>query len=342
LDIVNRIYDQTKASNQADQFVKASLYRMKLEADFQEDYLENSIERTQLEVQSAKAPVKQILHSIVAELYWRYYQNNRWKIHERSETSNFLQGDIKTWDLKKLVSACMENYAASLSDKDLLKNTALSSYSEILIKQKNSEKFRPTLFDFLAHLAIDFYSSSDAGLTKPAITFLMDQAGYLGNSTEFAALKITSPDAFSFEFQALKLFQEVVSLHLNDKDPTALIDADLERLSFVHQKSLLPEKDSLYLAALYLLESKYLNHPSSTEVSWQIAVQLNNDGEQEVIPYKGQSASVQVVSEKNKWDKKQAFEICQAAIKRFPDSFGANNCRSLIESIQQPSLSITT
>lgn len=342
LDIVNRIYDQTKASNQADQFVKASLYRMKLEADFQEDYLENSIERTQLEVQSAKAPVKQILHSIVAELYWRYYQNNRWKIHERSETSNFLPDELKTWDLKKIVSACMENYAASLSDKDLLKNTALSSYSEILIKQDDSEKFRPTLFDFLAHRAIDFYSSSDAGLTKPAITFLMDNADFFGTSTEFAVQKISSPDAFSFEFQVLKLYQEVVNLHLNDNDPTALIDVDLERLSFVYSKSTLPEKDSLYLAALYQLENQYLNLPSSTEVAYQIAVQLNNDNEQEVIPYKGGSTTNQVVSEKNKWDKKQALEICQAAIKRFPDSFGAKNCRSLIESIKQPSLSITT
>ncbi|MDP3912276.1 MAG: MG2 domain-containing protein [Bacteroidota bacterium] len=341
LDIVNRIYDQTKASNQADQFVKASLYRMKLEADFQEDYYEKAIERTGLEIQSAKAPVKQILHSIVAELYWRYYQNNRWQIHERSETSNFLPGDLKTWDLKKIVSACMENYAASLSDKDLLKNTALSSYSEILIKQDDSQKFRPTLFDLLAHRAIDFYSSSDAGLTKPAITFLLDNAGYFGTSTEFSALNITSPDAFSFEFQALKLYQEVVNLHLNDTDPTALIDADLERLSFVHQKSTLPEKDSLYLAALYQLENKYLNHPSSTEVAYQIAVQLNNDGEQEVIPYKGQSTSVQTISEKNKWDKKNAVEICDKAIARFPDSFGAINCRSLIESIKQPSLSIT-
>ncbi len=342
LNIVNRIYDQTKASNQADQFVKASLFRMMLEADFQEDYIENSIERTQLEIQSAKSPVKQILHSIVAELYWRYYQNNRWKVHERSETSNFLPDDIKTWDLKKLVSACMENYAASLSDKDLLKNTALRSYSEILIKQDDSEKFRPTLFDLLAHRAIDFYSSSDAGLTKPATTFLMDNTSYFGSSAEFTALKISSPDTFSFEFQALKLYQEAVNLHLKDKDPTALIDADLERLSFVHQKSTLLEKDSLYLAALYLLESKSLNHPSSTEVSYQIAVQLNIDDEQEVIPFKGESTSNQVVSEKNKWDKKRAFEICQAAIKRFPESFGAKNCGSLIESIQQPSLSITT
>lgn len=342
LDIVNRIYDQTKTSNQAEQFVKASLYRMKLEADFQEDYYKKAIERTGLEIQSAKAPVKQILHSIVAELYWRYYQNNRWQIHERSETSNFLPGDLKTWDLKKIVSACMENYAASLSDKDLLKNTALSSYSEILIKQDDSQKFRPTLFDLLAHRVIDFYSSSEAGLTKPAITFLMDNDDFFGTSTQFAAQKISSPDAFSFEFQALKLYQEVVNLHLNHKDPTALIDVDLERLSFVHSKSTLPEKDSLYLAALYLLESKHLNHPSSTEVAWQIAVQLNNDNEQEVIPFKGGSTTNQVVSEKNKWDKKRAFEICQAAITRFPDSFGAINCRSLIESIKQPSLSIKT
>ena len=175
LDIVTRIYDQTKATNQSDQFLKASLYRMKLEADFQEDFYEKSIARTQFDIQSAQAPVKQILHSIQAELYWRYYQQNRWKFLGRSETANFVADDIKTWDLKKLVTVCMENYSQSLSDKDLLKNTALSTFDSILIKQKDSKKFRPTLFDFLAHRAIDFYSSTEAGLTKPATTFLMDR-----------------------------------------------------------------------------------------------------------------------------------------------------------------------
>jgi hypothetical protein len=160
LDLVTLIYDRAKTANQADQFVKASLYRMKLEADFQEDYYENSIARTRLEIQSAQAPVKQILHSILAELYWRYYQNNRWQVSGRSVTANFVFDDIKTWDLKKLVTASTENYALSLTDKNLLKATALSTYDEILIKQKNSQKLRPTLFDFLAHRAIDFYTSS--------------------------------------------------------------------------------------------------------------------------------------------------------------------------------------
>ena len=342
LDLVTRIYDQTKAANQADQFVKASVYRMKLESDFEEDYFENSIARTQLDIQSSQPPVKQILHSIVAELYWRYFQNNRWQILSRSETSDFVNDDIKTWDLKKLVTASMDHYAHSLENKDLLKNTSLSAFDEILVKQKDSQKFRPTLFDFLAHRAIDFYTSSEAGLTKPAATFLMDQPAYFAPSNEFAALKISSPDALSFEFQALKLLQEIVGIHLLDKDPTALIDAEIERLSFVHEKSILPEKDSLYLEALYKLESRFKNHPSSTEVSFEIAIQLDSDDE-EITPYDyDETESIKPVSDAQKWNKKRAIEICEAAINRFPDSFGAKNCQSLIERIKQPALSVTT
>ena len=135
LDLVRGIYEQAKTRNQPDTFVKASLYRMKLEADFWEDYFEKSIERTRLDIQSAQTPVKQILHSILAELYWDYYQANRWKILGRSETANFVPDDIKTWDLKKLVSACMENYSASLTGKNVLKSTAISAYNELLEKQ---------------------------------------------------------------------------------------------------------------------------------------------------------------------------------------------------------------
>lgn len=341
LDLVIRIYDQSKSANESDQFIKASLYRMKLESDFQEDYFETSIARTLLEIQSAQAPVKQILHSVLAELYWRYYQNNRWQILNRSETSNFVADDIKTWDAKKLVAACVENYELSLTGKELLKNTSISSFAGILIKQKDSDKFRPTLFDFLAHRAIDFYSSSEAGITKPANTFLMDKPEYFAPSDEFAAIILTSPDAFSFEFRALKLFQEVIGFHSTDKDPTALLDVEIERVSFVHDKSILPEKDSLYLVALYKLETTYIKYPSSADVAFEIASQLSGD-EPDIMPFAQEDEFSQAVSETTKWDKKKAVEICEAAISRFPDSFGANNCRSLIESIKQPSLSVTT
>jgi hypothetical protein len=341
LDRVISIYDQSKTANQADQFVKASLYRMKLESDFEEEYFEKSIARTQSDLQTAQTEVKHILHSIIAELYWRYYQNNRWQFLNRSETSGFVSDDIKTWDSKKLVSACVENYALSLTDKELLKRTTLTSFTEILVKQKDSDKFRPTLFDLLAYRAIDFYSSSEAGLTKPATTFLMDKTEYFASSAEFADLNLTSPDTLSFEYQVIKLYQEVIAFHLSDKAPAALIDAETGRLWFVHEKSVLPEKDSLYLAALNSLESLYKNHPSSTEVAFKIASQLNG-GETIAVPFLDEEEAIQPVSETHKWDKKKAIVICEAAISRFPESTGSKNCRSLIESIKQPSLAITT
>lgn len=340
LNMVIGIYDQTWTTNQADQFIKASLYRMKLESDFEEDYFEKSIARTQSDIQTAKAPVKQILHSILAELYWRYYQNNRWQILNRSETSGFLPDDIKTWDSKKLVTSCLQNYALSLTQTELLKNTALTKYDAIIEKQKDSEKFRPTLFDFLAFRAIEFYSSSEAGLTKPANTFIMNKPEYFASSAEFAALNITSPDSLSFEYLTIKLYREVISFHIPDKDPAALIDAEIARLSFVHNKSIMPEKDSLYLDAMYKLESRYLNHPSSTDVAFKIA-SLFNGGETIAVPYLDEDEAIQPVSEVRKWDKKKAIEICEAAISRFPESNGAKNCRSLIESIRQPLLAIT-
>ena len=189
LEIVTRIYNQTKTSGETSPFIKATLYRMKLEADFQEDFYITAIERTKAEIVQAQSPAKQLLNSILAELYWRYFQNNRWNILDRSETANFVQDDIATWDARKLVAACMENYAQSLTEKELLKKLPISSFSEILIKQEDSEKYRPTLFDFLAFRAVEFYSSNDAGLTSPANSFHINNKQYFSTIEELFETK---------------------------------------------------------------------------------------------------------------------------------------------------------
>jgi uncharacterized protein YfaS (alpha-2-macroglobulin family) len=339
LEIVNRIYTEAKTSGETNPFIKATLYKIKLEADFQEDFYKTAIERTNAEIARAKSPNKQILSSILAELYWRYFQNNRWNILNRSETANFVPDDLATWDTRKLVAASMENYAQSLTDKDLLKTLQISSFDEILIRHEDSEKFRPTLFDFLAFRAVEFYSSNDAGLTTPANTFSINNESYFSAIADFLNLDITSPDSFSFDFHALKLLQEVITLHQNDAEPTALIDADLSRLNFVHEKSTLPEKDSLYLAALTELQSRYSKHEASAEIDWYRAQLLN--GDDPTIPYSDGDDANNTEDSAKKWNKKKAVEICQEAISRFSESFGGKNCKALLESIQQPSLSVT-
>ena len=48
------------------------------------------------------------------------------------------------------------------------------------------------------------------------------------------------------------------------------------------------------------------------------------------------------VSDAHKWDIKKALEICNTAIEKFPDTFGAQECRWLQNSILQKSLRFQT
>src|SRR5512145_3114368 len=57
LVIVDKIYAETKADNNAPQFLKAALYQVKLRSDYQEDFMESSISQVEKEIESCTSPV---------------------------------------------------------------------------------------------------------------------------------------------------------------------------------------------------------------------------------------------------------------------------------------------
>lgn len=329
--MVEKIYKETFAENNTPQFLKASIYRMKLTGDIEEEFLEKIIADTERSISDSKFPVRNILHSMIAEIYWNYYQTNRWKFLNRTGIQGTPSDDIRTWDLRTIVTKCMEHYSLSLEEPGDLKKLSVNQYDAILVQHPETRRLRPSLYDFLAHRAIDFYLSSESGLTQPASKFLVDKTSYFADAKDFATTNFTTKDTLSFEYQAVILLQALLAMHVSDKDPSALIDADLKRLAFVHDHCVLPEKDSLYLAALRRLESRFKDHPSSTDVAYEIANELI----QNANDFKP------LVSDAHKWDLKEAKEIAKAAISRFPDTQGANNCEALVEQMELPSLDIT-
>ncbi|MGZ4047822.1 MAG: alpha-2-macroglobulin family protein, partial [Bacteroidia bacterium] len=323
LDVVNGIYDRAKSENNPSQFVKAIIHRMKFEQYMEEYSLVNSLNKLTEETKEAKYPVKPILQSMIAESYWRYYQNNRYKFYNRTETVNFNNDDITTWDLKTIFSQVIKNYQASLENSDSLKRTPLNIYDDVIVKQVNSRKFRPTLYDFLAHRAVDFYSNEEPDITRPAYKFELNSDSYFWNYNDFVKVKIESKDTLSLKFYAIKILQELTAFHSKDENPQALIDVDLKRLKFVRSKSVSEIKDSLYLTALQNLEAKFTADPASSEVNYEIAKLYFEKG--------AKYAPLQ--SDENKWMKKQALELCEAVIKKNPASDGAKNCAALKEQI---------
>ena len=105
-----------------------------------------------------------------------------------------------------------------------------------------------------AHRALDFSSGDEASITQPAHAFVLDKEDYLADASVFVKLSITSKDTFSMKYFAIHLLQDIIQFHLNDKDPEALVDVDIKRLSFVKENLILANKDEVYRTALEQLE----------------------------------------------------------------------------------------
>ncbi len=333
LEVVQGIYDKSKVEKNSPQFVKAIIHRMKLEQNMEEYSLEKSLNKLEEEAKTATYPVKPVLESMIAESYWQYYQDNRWKFYNRSATANFDNNDITTWDLKTIFSNVVKNYEASLQNTDSLKRTSLNIYDDVLIvSQTDTRKFRPTLYDFLAHRAVDFYMNEEPDITRPVYKFELNSESYFWNAQDFAKLKIESQDTLSSKFYAIRTLQDLTAFHLDDENPEALINVDLKRLQFVRNKSVSEIKDSLYLTSLQQLEQKYDMEPVSAEINYEIA---------KVYIAKSAKYNPQQ-SEENKWYNKKALELCGSVIKSFPDTYGAINCNVLKAQIEAHSLDFIT
>ncbi|MEM7104208.1 MAG: alpha-2-macroglobulin family protein [Bacteroidota bacterium] len=331
LEETESLLEKARKDNNPSQTVKALIYKGKFKAELEEDGLVKAIYEMEQEIANSEFPIKPVLQSMVAEMYNNYLLNNIWKFRDRTTTVDFQSNDILTWTPEQVNKKSMELYNASIQYDDL-KGIAIQSIKPILNYNENDETHRPTLYDFLLHRALDFYLNERTFLTEPAYKFYIDQPEALGKVNDFLNYDFETRDEHSLQFNALLKFQELIAFHTNDEDPTALIDANLKRLKYAHQKSVLPDKEELYLATLQGLQEKYEDHPSSTEIAHAVAMVYYNRGQN----YRPSP------TEANKYDLRTAFDIAEKAIQKYPDSYGAVGCRNLQKSILQKSLNVVS
>jgi uncharacterized protein YfaS (alpha-2-macroglobulin family) len=326
LTVVEAIYQKAKSENNSGQFVKAVLHRMKFESYKEEFSLEKSIFKLSDEAKDAKYPIKPVLQSILADAFWQYFQNNRWKFYNRTTTVGFKNDDIETWDLKTITNAVIVNYKASLENADSLKRTKIDIYDDVLDKgTQECRAWRPTLYDFLAHRALSFFMNSEPDVSRPSAQFNVNNEDLSKPFSEFVHVKITNPsDSLELKYYALKLMQDLTIFHQKDANVDALIDVELLRLDYVHANSQNPKKDTLYFNSLKFIQDKFSKSERVTEIDFRMANWYNLKANE----YKP------LESDNYKWYKKTAVDMCVAAVAKFPKSYGAMECKNLIYSIQ--------
>ncbi|MCF0063902.1 MG2 domain-containing protein [Dyadobacter chenwenxiniae] len=328
---VRKIYDLAKKENQEAQVIKAAVYMVNLQIDTREDQQAAAIKELEKEVRESRGAAKAILTNLLASAYYSYFQEIRWQVYQRTATANFKKDDVSTWTTEDFHDKISSLYLSSIADETLLKQTRLDAFDAIITKG-NTRKLRPTLYDLLTQKALQYFASDERDIKRPSYKFEINQAAAFDPAADFIHRKFETKDSASLEFFGLLLYQKLIAFHINDPQPDALIDIDLQRLQFVRQKSVHPDTDELYYISLSHLADQYQRTPAAAQVWYMKAF----NHEQKGSFFKPDSDTA------NRFERVKAAEICEKIMKENPETEGGVNAYNLLNTIKRQELQFTT
>ncbi|MRI02358.1 alpha-2-macroglobulin [Kriegella sp. EG-1] len=331
LKVVASISAKAIKEKNSPQMVKTMLYKSKYAMTLEEDSQLTIINDFKSEIEKAEFPTKNVLQSYLANMYWQYFQNNRYRFYNRTKTKSKVDElDFRTWDLNTLFKEINSHFEASLFNAKELRLIAIDDFNILLNQQKGSEKYRPSLFDVLAHTALQFYKTSENNITRPADKFEIDDPKILCEALTFKQLNIDTTDQTSSQAKALKIYQKLLQLHKEDLKLDAHVFIDIERLKFIYNNAVFEDKESIYLDVLDKSISSLNKHEYVALYQYEKALIYQQLG----LTYNPKE------NLENRWKLKEAIAICNTAIKNHPKSIGTEKCKVLKSQLLAQTLNI--
>ena len=169
--------------------VKAIGQKIALEGNIQGNKPEEKITRLEAEISKAPKEMVPLMDTLLAEWYWQYFQQNRWRFMRRTATARQPGKDFTTWDLPRLFAEIDKQFQKALAADKILKATPISVWDGLLQKGTMPDSYRPTLYDFIAYQALQFYTSGEQAAAKPEDAFeLSADSPILDSAEKFIAV----------------------------------------------------------------------------------------------------------------------------------------------------------
>jgi len=330
IKLLNPIIEDAIAAKDYPFAVKGIGYRIKAEGDIEGHKAEERITRMEATIAKAPGAMKPIMEALLGHWYWGYFQQNRWRFMQRTQTASVPGDDILTWDLTRIFAEIDQRFSAALATKEVLLAIPTKDWGALLkqdgyVTSKGEkggirDSYRPTLYDFVAHQALDFYSSGEQAGAKRQDAFELNvDSPVFDNPAAFMAWKIKTADEDSNVVKALRLMQELMRYHEKDEDISAFIDVDLRRLTFAKNKAVGPDKVERFKAELERFIKENGDHRISARALAALAQEHYDAGE-----------------------RVKALELAQRGNKLFYNSPGGNQCYNLAEKILSKSSQVET
>jgi hypothetical protein len=263
LEVAKDIYAHAVKDKATVQQIKALIFQLKYNSAINDSSTLQNLARIDQEITTASGGARALLQSLKGEMLLRYLQGNRYRFYNRTAIANDEGKDVSTWGLDRLNKEITAAYLSSISDKPLLEKINIATFDPILVKG-NTRSLRSSLYDLLAHRALEYFKSGENNVNKPANQFELEDPAAFAPAATFAAHHFLTTDSSSLQYHALLILQELIRLHENEK--AALLDVDLERVQYMNQVAVMENKETLYLQALDQLSLAYAGQKEVTSV----------------------------------------------------------------------------
>lgn len=299
--------------------IRATAQRIQLQGRIEEGRSPTAaIEMMQKTIVDAPAEMKPMLGVVQSLWLWNYFQQNEWRFRRRSPDAGPVSDDIKTWDLRRILSEVDAGFMKALGQAEALRAIPVADFDKLYDKGNLDDALRPTLYDLVAHEVLGFYQADQLATVQAedAFSFTVDSPAF-GTIEEFLAWKPQSTDETSNKRKAIALYQELLRFHA--ERPIARMHVNLERLDWAKAAVEGGETDAI------------------VEKRLRECVELSAGMDQQaLVRYK--LASLLVEQKRMK----EALEIARLGAETGKSNIYQSHCEQLIDQILAPSIELKT
>jgi uncharacterized protein YfaS (alpha-2-macroglobulin family) len=323
--------DAMLANNNAQQ-LKATLYLLKYQSFTEEDMAVSEIALIDSLSAQTKTPVKEMLTSLKADVLNAYFVQNNYRIRTRTQLASDNTPGFQTWSADKIKKEINKLYLESISNQKALLASSLTMFNEVFSKGQHTENLVPSVYDFLARHAIEGINRNRFTENRAPKAFSLNDPALFGTAYAFIKLPVDKTDSSNIDALIVSIYQNLLKSHAADASPDAFIDIDLERLNFLYQYSVLPNKFDLMEAALISLEKSGPAVSTTAEVMYKRAEMYYSNGLKYNYP----------TNTNYKNEIKRCYELLQDIVNKYPNSYGGAMANDLMITIKQPALELST
>jgi len=326
---VDELYKKAVRDKKEAQIIKALLYQIDLDDRTNDQAPNKPIEALKKAYKETNNEVsKAVLAAILAKRYNDAFQNNRWQIQNRKAANTIDSADINTWAAIDFHRTILYYYKQSITPKKKLQQSLIEAYQALIIKGNDSTQVR-NLYGLLAEEMLDYLTVE----THPFFTDKIIDSTIMLPVSDFITKDFSTADSNQVYWQAIFLYQQLLSFYTETNNEEALVRIDINRLEFGNRVGQFINKEKKYIHALTQLIEKSSNSKASIRAYYLLA-ENKIDLAKSYHPYNDSS---------NRWLYKEALELIGSAKKKYSNKlWEENGFFRLKKDIESKELSIKT